>query len=72
MKDVSQELDPDTHKQMEKFRKVRLSHRTGGGIKVGQIGLNDKSCYDKSVSCESMYIFIGNYKALYLYTIYNV
>lgn len=22
MKDVSQELDPDTHKQMEKFRKV--------------------------------------------------
>lgn len=26
MKDVSQELDPDTHKQMEKFRKV--SHVT--------------------------------------------
>lgn len=25
MKDVSQELDPDTHKQMEKFRKVRLN-----------------------------------------------
>lgn len=25
MKDVSQELDPDTHKQMEKFRKVSLS-----------------------------------------------
>lgn len=28
MKDVSQELDPDTHKQMEKFRKVCLSHNT--------------------------------------------
>lgn len=26
MKDVSQELDPDTHKQMEKFRKVCQSH----------------------------------------------
>lgn len=25
MKDVSQELDPDTHKQMEKFRKVSLT-----------------------------------------------
>ena len=24
MKNVSQELDPDTYKQMEKFRKVRL------------------------------------------------
>lgn len=24
MKDVSQELDPDTHKQMEKFRKVSI------------------------------------------------
>ncbi|XP_061918675.1 islet cell autoantigen 1 isoform X6 [Entelurus aequoreus] len=26
MKDVSQELDPDTHKQMEKFRKTTLLH----------------------------------------------
>lgn len=25
MKDVSQELDPDTYKQLEKFRKVRRS-----------------------------------------------
>lgn len=30
MKDVSQELDPDTHKQMEKFRKVR---KQGGKLK---------------------------------------
>lgn len=32
MKDVSQELDPDTYKQLEKFRKVRLrkvSNRSG-------------------------------------------
>lgn len=29
MKDVSQELDPDTHKQMEKFRKVSLSQSHG-------------------------------------------
>ncbi|KAJ3598044.1 hypothetical protein NHX12_001558 [Muraenolepis orangiensis] len=28
MKDVSQELDPDTHKQMEKFRKVQAQVRT--------------------------------------------
>ncbi|XP_073407608.1 islet cell autoantigen 1-like protein isoform X2 [Dendrobates tinctorius] len=28
MKDVSQELDPDTYKQMEKFRKVQLQVRT--------------------------------------------
>ncbi|XP_067094462.1 islet cell autoantigen 1 [Osmerus mordax] len=28
MKDVSQELDPDTHKQMEKFRKVQTQVRT--------------------------------------------
>uniref|UniRef100_A0A8C7IRI1 Islet cell autoantigen 1 n=1 Tax=Oncorhynchus kisutch TaxID=8019 RepID=A0A8C7IRI1_ONCKI len=28
MKDVSQELDPDTHKQMEKFRKVQVQVRT--------------------------------------------
>ncbi|PWA20645.1 hypothetical protein CCH79_00011459 [Gambusia affinis] len=28
MKDVSQELDPDTHKQMEKFRKVQDQVRT--------------------------------------------
>ncbi|XP_029306736.1 islet cell autoantigen 1 [Cottoperca gobio] len=28
MKDVSQELDPDTHKQMEKFRKVQMQVRT--------------------------------------------
>ncbi|KAF5899095.1 islet cell autoantigen 1-like isoform X2, partial [Clarias magur] len=27
MKDVSQELDPDTHKQMEKFRKVQVQVR---------------------------------------------
>ncbi|XP_010888189.2 islet cell autoantigen 1 isoform X2 [Esox lucius] len=28
MKDVSQELDPDTHKQMEKFRKVQVQVRS--------------------------------------------
>ncbi|XP_038135482.1 islet cell autoantigen 1 [Cyprinodon tularosa] len=28
MKDISQELDPDTHKQMEKFRKVQAQVRT--------------------------------------------
>ncbi|KAM8870509.1 islet cell autoantigen 1 isoform 2-T2 [Spinachia spinachia] len=28
MKDVSQELDPDTHKQMERFRKVQAQVRT--------------------------------------------
>ncbi|KAM5153284.1 islet cell autoantigen 1-like protein [Mantella aurantiaca] len=28
MKDVSQELDPDTHKQMEKFRKVQIQVRS--------------------------------------------
>lgn len=28
MKDVSQELDPDTHKQMDKFRKVQTQVRT--------------------------------------------
>lgn len=37
MKDVSQELDPDTHKQMEKFRKVSracsITHRVTYKIK---------------------------------------
>ncbi|XP_034030201.1 islet cell autoantigen 1 isoform X2 [Thalassophryne amazonica] len=31
MKDVSHELDPDTHKQMEKFRKVQAQVRTTKG-----------------------------------------
>lgn len=30
MKDVSQELDPDTQKQMEKFRKVGPQRERGG------------------------------------------
>lgn len=32
MKDVSQELDPDTYKQLEKFRKVRPCKASEGGI----------------------------------------
>lgn len=36
MKDVSQELDPDTYKQLEKFRKV-------GGLASADASLNDKS-----------------------------
>lgn len=32
MKDVSQELDPDTYKQLEKFRKVRPRKASVGGI----------------------------------------
>ncbi|KAM4626243.1 islet cell autoantigen 1-like protein isoform 1-T2 [Discoglossus pictus] len=31
MKDVSQELDPDTYKQMEKFRKVQMQVRSSKG-----------------------------------------
>lgn len=34
MKDVSQELDPDTHKQMEKFRKVGPHHPLAKGCGV--------------------------------------
>lgn len=40
MKDVSQELDPDTHKQMEKFRKVCLfTQYNNTESKVKQIDL---------------------------------
>lgn len=42
MKDVSQELDPDTHKQMEKFRKVSDSMTHTLHINDPECGLTAK------------------------------
>lgn len=42
MKDVSQELDPDTHKQMEKFRKVWLT-RLANAVKTPRCGDHDRT-----------------------------
>lgn len=48
MKDVSQELDPDTYKQLEKFRKV------GGLACLGWYYLNNQKCMWRFLNCLSV------------------
>ncbi|XP_048694196.2 islet cell autoantigen 1 isoform X4 [Caretta caretta] len=47
MKDVSQELDPDLYKQMEKFRKMGLNCENSAGEKSKQEG--EYSCWENVV-----------------------
>lgn len=48
MKDISQELDPDTYKQLEKFRKV------GGLACLGLYYLNNQKCMWRFYNCLSV------------------
>ena len=65
MKDVSQELDPDTHKQMEKFRKVCLSRLLSLSVNVSSLGSlkgrkiveNVDQCFPNSKTTSSNVLF---------------
>lgn len=73
MKDVSQELDPDTHKQMEKFRKVgpHLALAKGWSSSLPQLESSDPVEGFTSSSDLQIVLFFDSRKHIVTFWFFN-